>query len=263
VSTKHPKLVVLIEAPAAIRWTTQIERYFLKDWLLNPRIIIKMSTLCMANNLSELIPTRRTLLSRLKNWDDQESWQEFFNTYWKLIYGVATKAGLTKTEAQDVVQETVLIVAKKMPDFRYDPALGSFKQWLLRITRWRILDQLRKRPILDRRLGVVETVSQSSLDTATTELGEIEHVADPAGLNLAAMWEEEWAKNIFDTALEKVKREVSARQYQIFDLYVIKQWPVRKVARTLGINIAKVYLAKHRVAGSLKKEIQKLERAAF
>src|SRR6266516_1088602 len=93
----------------------------------------------------ELIPTRASLLTRLKNWQDRSSWQEFFDTYWKLIYGVARKAGLTDTEAQDVVQETMASVAKHMPTFKYDPALGSFKAWLLNMTRWRIIDQLRRR----------------------------------------------------------------------------------------------------------------------
>ena len=61
----------------------------------------------------ELIPTRRSLLIRLKDWNDQESWKEFFDTYWKLLHGVATNAGLNDAEAQDVVQDTVLSVAKK------------------------------------------------------------------------------------------------------------------------------------------------------
>ena len=93
----------------------------------------------------ELIPTRATLIQRLKNWQDQSSWQDFFDTYWKLIYGTAIKSGLTATEAQDVVQETMISVAKHMPAFKYDPAIGSFKTWLLNMTRWRITDQLRKR----------------------------------------------------------------------------------------------------------------------
>src|SRR5579859_5779081 len=93
----------------------------------------------------ELIPTRATLLQRLKDWQDQSSWEEFFNTYWKLIYGVAVKGGLTRQESEDVVQETMMAVAKHMPGFKYDPALGSFKGWLLNLTRWRITDQLRKR----------------------------------------------------------------------------------------------------------------------
>src|SRR4051812_20079887 len=60
----------------------------------------------------ELIPTRATLLHRLKNWEDNSSWHEFFNIYWRLIYGIARKAGLREEEAQDVVQETLISVAK-------------------------------------------------------------------------------------------------------------------------------------------------------
>jgi DNA-directed RNA polymerase specialized sigma24 family protein len=66
----------------------------------------------------ELIPTRWTLLSRLKDAADADSWQEFFDTYWRLIYGVARKAGLTEVEAQEVVQEVVIGVARKLPEFR-------------------------------------------------------------------------------------------------------------------------------------------------
>src|SRR6188472_4115314 len=100
--------------------------------------------------MDELIPTRATLIQRLKNWQDQSSWQDFFDTYWKLIYSVALKGCLTEAEAQDVVQETMLSVAKQMPSFKYDPSVGSFKSWLLTLTRWRIIDQFRKRgPIAD------------------------------------------------------------------------------------------------------------------
>ena len=64
----------------------------------------------------DLIPTRRTLLSRLKDWNDQENWRVFFDTYWRLIYSTAIKGGLTDAEAQDAVQETVISVMKSLPD---------------------------------------------------------------------------------------------------------------------------------------------------
>src|SRR2546422_10427578 len=99
-------------------------------------------------NDDEFIPTRRSLLSRLRNWEDQKSWQEFFDTYGKLIHRIAVKAGLSDAEAQDVVQETVIVVSRKIAGFKYDPALGSFKSWLLLITRRRIEKQLNKRPFL-------------------------------------------------------------------------------------------------------------------
>ena len=91
------------------------------------------------------LATRRSLLSRLKESNAEESWRQFFDTYWRLIYTTALGAGLTDAEAQEVVQETVLTVVKKIKSFRYDPAVGSFKGWLLTIVRWRVADQFRKR----------------------------------------------------------------------------------------------------------------------
>src|SRR2546430_12075049 len=91
------------------------------------------------------LQTRWSLIGRLKDLDDQQSWQEFFDSHWKLIYSVALRAGLNDAEAQEVVQETVISVAKKMPEFKADPVAGSFKSWLLTLTRWRITDQLRRR----------------------------------------------------------------------------------------------------------------------
>src|SRR5580700_7935799 len=85
------------------------------------------------------IPTRRSLLSRLKNWNDDESWKVFFETYWRLIYNTAVRAGLNDAQAQDVVQETVISVLKSISSFRYDPSKGTFKGWLLRLTQRRIV----------------------------------------------------------------------------------------------------------------------------
>jgi RNA polymerase sigma-70 factor (ECF subfamily) len=88
----------------------------------------------------------------------------------------------------------------------------------------------------------------------------IERVPDPSGLVVDEVWNKEWQKNLFDAAIERVKGQVSARQYQMFDLYVIKQWPVRKVASRLGVNIGRLYLAKHRISSLIKKEVKRLEK---
>src|SRR5689334_20434806 len=94
----------------------------------------------MSASADDSLLTRRTLLSRLRNLDDQESWRTFFNLYWRLVYNVARKAGLDDANAQEIVQETVIAVARQMPEFRYDPERGTFRHWLLRITRRRIID---------------------------------------------------------------------------------------------------------------------------
>src|SRR5213083_2837939 len=164
----------------------------------------------MAQDLIDLIPTRHSLLNRLKDWGDQTSWQDFFDTYWRLIYNVAVKAGLSDTEAQEVVQETVIAVANKIAEFKADPARGSFSAWLLHTTRWRIADQFRKRQAEAERNKAGDTPALHGEDTGLTDA--VNRVPDPAGVRLEVVWNEEWEKNLMAAALEQVKLQVSPRQ---------------------------------------------------
>ncbi len=200
---------------------------------------------------SGLIATRRSLVDRLANWDDQRRWQEFFDTYWKLIYSAARKSGLADAEAQEVVQETVITVAKNIDRLQYDPAIGSFKGWLLQITRWRIADQFRKREPE----GVKRSHLQDDSLTAT-----IDRVPDSRIVDLDAVWETEWKDNLLEAAIARVKRKIDPKQFQIFDCYVRKEWPAQKVSERLRVSVGQVYLARHRVAALLKKEIKTLEK---
>lgn len=211
----------------------------------------------MAVPNDELIPTRATLIQRLKNWQDQASWQVFFDTYWKLIYGVAIQGGLTTTEAQDVVQEIMMAVAKHMPTFQYDPSIGSFKGWLLNMTRWRILDHIRKR---QRRPPEAIPDEPAKDDHDEPETEALNRLADPFSENLELLWNAEWEKNLLETAVTNVKRRVEPEKYQIFDFYVNKNWPPEKVAKTFGLPVEQVYMTKHRVTDMIKDEVKRLEK---
>ena len=206
-----------------------------------------------AKNPDDFIPTRESLLGRLKDWDDQDSWSDFYNTYWRLIYSVALKSGLSEAEAADVLQETVLEVAKKLKQFKYDPAIGSFKGWLLTLTRWRIGDQLKKRK-----------QPAKYFDATTNKTRLIEQVADPASIEMPSrLWDEEWERNLLAVATERVREAVSPRQFQMFQLYVQREWPVRTVAKALGVTSTHVYVAKHRITALLKKEVNRLREKPF
>jgi RNA polymerase sigma-70 factor (ECF subfamily) len=197
--------------------------------------------------------TRWSLIGRLKNWDDRTGWQQFFDGYWKLIYRTATRAGLTESEAQEVVQETILSVAKGMKDFQADPSFGSFKGWLLLITRRRITDQLRKRK-------PEEWSPPREKEEAGTGTGTTDRIPDPGPQQWEKVWEEEWQKNVADAALESIKQQVNPKQYKIFYLHVMKQQSARAVRQALGVNIGQVYLAKHRISSLLKKEVKRQQK---
>lgn len=198
----------------------------------------------------ELIPTRATLLERLKDWRDAASWQEFFDTYWKLIYGVARKSGLTETEAEDVVQETMIAVAKYIPALKYDRKLGSFKHWLMNMTRWRIADQVHRRTPLAR---------PAASEESATGTDWLEKLPDPASLNLDQWWEDAWERNLFDAAVANVKRRMEPEKYQVFDFYVNKDWPPEKVAEAFHLSVNQVYLAKSRITDLIKEEVARLQ----
>ena len=205
------------------------------------------SSVVLAPTTDDSLPTRRSLLSRLRDLDDSDSWRTFFDTYWRLLYNVARKAGLNDTEAQDVVQETVISVARKMPEFRYDPAKGSFKQWLLLITRRRIHDQLR-------RAYRSRSVVPSPADAAGTPVSSV-----APDVQIDAAWDEEWRANLFQAALSRVRQRVNPKQYQVFDYCVLQEVRPSEVARMLGLNAAQVYLAKHRVSLAVKRAVGELE----
>jgi RNA polymerase sigma factor (sigma-70 family) len=211
---------------------------------ISERIVLKGCVFMAETNVfDELIPTRKSLLSRLKNWGDQDGWKVFFDTYWRLIYRAGRKAGLSDAEAQDAVQETLLSVCKSMPDFKYNQE-GSFKGWLLKLTSWRIMDQLRKRQKHLKNCGT----------RTSTGTDEIEAVPDTE-ISLDAAWNEEWEQNLMQVAIERVKRKVDGKHFQVFELSAVKGWPVARICKALKINRATIYLAKHRISKLIKQEV--------
>ena len=100
----------------------------------------------MSGPTSQRRATRSSFLERLKNWSDQESWRRFILDYGRVIRASAVKAGLRSDEADDVVQETLLSVARSIPGFIYDRSKGTFEGWVCRIAQLRVIGWI-KAPI--------------------------------------------------------------------------------------------------------------------
>ncbi len=210
------------------------------------------------------LETRPSLLDRLRSNDDPLSWNDFYKTYGGLIRSFAEKAGFTPDEVEEVLQETAIGVARRLPQFVYDPKVCRFKTWLLNLTRWRIQDQFRRRrrigsPSPDGGLAARQRNFPSASD-GSDETSALERVPDPALPEFGAEWDAAWEKALLTQALERVRARIDERQFQVFDLYVTKAWPPAQVAQTLGIGIARVYLTKHRVSALLEKEVRRLEK---
>lgn len=199
---------------------------------------------------TDSLPTRQSLLSRLRDWQDEAGWREFFESYWRLIYNVARKSGLPDTQAQDVVQNTFIYLSRRMPKFHYDRSRGSFKSWLRVVTRSRIHVYCRSE--LAR-----EKLIREPLPDAGTEAEDWE---DPNGSGLDQVWQEEWEQNLISTAFRRLRAKVSSQQLLIFRLAMMKELPLSQVAKKLRVSLPQVYLARHRVGKLFKAEIDRLRR---
>ena len=201
----------------------------------------------MSRKLASLDKTRGTLLNRLKDLNDSDSWREFFDKYWLFVFRISTRKGLSEAEAEEVTQEAMIRVAKAMPSFQYARKRGSFKNWLSQIVRNIIIDQYRKKKISTIPLGYSE--SAVCIDEAIIVENHIDKI-----------WDQEWRRNMINLALKGAQNRLSLKEYQIFHLNVILEHPASVTAEMVGVSVPRVYLAKFRAGRIFRQEYNKIKK---
>ena len=154
-----------------------------------------------------------------------------------------------------MVQETVLTVAKEMPRFHYDPAVGSFKNWLLQVTRSRINNAWRKK--------FYEKNGRTLPREQTLGTTTVEGLPAPASLDWEGTWSAEWEKGVLEAATARVRERADPAHYQMFYLHVVKEIPAKEVARRLKVHLMTVYYAKREITKLIKKEVAILEKKGW
>lgn len=206
----------------------------------------------MSKHPGETLRTRPTLLFRVQQSQDPVAWEEFHRLYRRLIHGRARRSGLSHADAEDVAQDVFQRVAESIKDFDLNPDRGSFRGWLMKLTQWRIADKfesLNRQP----KHSPSTHSPEDTLRTAT-----INRVPSPEAEE--DEWDREWQEHVLSAAIERLARQVKAKHFQVFDLYVRQQWPVLKVAAQLKVNPASVYVISHRLTKQLKEEVAKLQK---
>jgi len=182
--------------------------------------------------------TRATLLHRVRDPGDREAWEEFFALYAPLMEGYARASGLARADAEEVRDQCLEVLARKLPAFEYRPGQGSFQGWLFGIVRGKVVDLLRARKVRARES--VELAGLAGGEAAPEE-----------------QWEQAWRAEHLRHALRVLRQELSEERYRAFELLLVDEASVAEVAAQTGLAAAQIYKLK---AAALKRVRVLLER---
>jgi RNA polymerase sigma-70 factor (ECF subfamily) len=189
--------------------------------------------------------TGSVLLLLLDNPTDADCWNAFVDRYAPKIYGWCRQWRLQEADAQDVTQEVLARLVRKLRTFTYDPHKGTFRGWLKTLTHHAWCDYLEER---GRAGGGPEGLAR--LDTLEARQDLLGALAEVFDLELLA------------EAQARVQLQVSPRDWKIFQELAVEGRPGPAVARELGMTVTAVLMARSRVQKRLRQEIRRLEDAS-
>jgi RNA polymerase sigma factor (sigma-70 family) len=185
--------------------------------------------------------TRASLLLRIRDPSDRLAWNEFVQLYAPLIHAYGMHRGLQDADAADLVQDVLRRVARVAGKFEYDRRLGTFRGWLLTVTR----NELRK--------AAARRARQASGSGDTHLLGVLEQQPDDRAPD--PDWDREYQWRMFQWAAERVRGEFRGPTWQAFWRTVAEHEPIEQVAQQLGLSVGAVYVARSRVTARIRQEI--------
>ncbi|HKB00977.1 MAG TPA: sigma-70 family RNA polymerase sigma factor [Gemmataceae bacterium] len=185
--------------------------------------------------------TSASLLDRLRDDPDEASWRELVSLYTPLIRGWLRRYAARADDADDVVQEVLAVLTRKLPDFRKEPRPGAFRRWLRAITvnclraHWR------------RQRAHPPGTGDSDVARALTEL-------ENPDSGLSRLWDEEHDRHVTAALLELIQPRFADTTWQAFRRVALDGIPPTDVASELGLTVNAVFIAKSRVMTALRQE---------
>ncbi|HUE71198.1 MAG TPA: sigma-70 family RNA polymerase sigma factor [Pirellulaceae bacterium] len=185
--------------------------------------------------------TSLSLLDRLTHEPQAAAWDQFVELYRPLLTRWLTRYGVQGEDADDLTQETLMVVVRELPRFRHAQRAGSLRAWLRTILVHRLRDFWRSR-------------SYRPLATGNTDFqAQLADLADDAS-RISQVWNREHDELVMQRLLEAVRGRFAPQTWQAFRRQVIDGLSAEGVATELGMALGSVYVAKSRVLNALRRE---------
>jgi RNA polymerase sigma-70 factor (ECF subfamily) len=185
--------------------------------------------------------TSITLLERLRDRQDAGAWQVLFDLYAPLVRRWLRAPGVQAADVEDLTQEVLTVLARKMPDFVHSERKGAFRNWLKTITVHKLRDFLR-------------AGAHRPQNVAEDPDGWLAELEDPSS-GLSREWDRQHDQYIVRRLLDLLKPEFAPATWEAFRLRVLEDQPTAAVAQQLGLSVNAVVIAKSRVLARLREEL--------
>ncbi len=183
--------------------------------------------------------TSASLLESLRVGADGVAWQALCDIYSPLMRNWLSRNGVPQSDIEDLVQEVLMVVVRRIPEFHREPRCGAFRSWLRTITVNCLRDHWRRK-------------RKQEVAPGGMAFGEmIEQLADPRS-GISRLWDREYAEYVTGYLLNRICGQFSEKTWRAFLRFALDGLSADEVARELEMSPNAVFIAKSRVMASLR-----------
>lgn len=196
--------------------------------------------------MAEIPQTSIMLLKAISEDSDSVRWYDFYNRYHSVMDGYLRMA-FPSLEADDVIQDAMLVLMKKLPGYRYAPdEKGHFRNYLIGIVKFKAIEHLKRRKR-----------NAEGLD-AYKEDADVADAAKPVGTTEEDL--QQWRHDAYEIALAQLMAdtEVQERNKCVFLRVAVNGESPESVANAYGITRNNVDQIKTRMITKLREIVSRL-----
>jgi RNA polymerase sigma factor (sigma-70 family) len=173
---------------------------------------------------------------------DPSDWAEFVDRYGPLVLGWCRRWKLQEADAEDVTQDVLVRLAKKLRTFHYDPS-QSFRAYAKTLAYYTWCDCLeaRRRPGAG---GTGDSVVLEQLNSVAARDELQDQLADA------------FDRELLEAAMERVRLRVEPRTWEAFRLTAVEGLSGAEAASKAGMAVATAFKAKSKVQRMIREEVR-------
>lgn len=181
--------------------------------------------------------TSLSLLDRLCLAPQDGSWDQLVATYSPLLRNWIGQYGIQAADADDIIQDVLLVVMRELPSFRHNQQQGAFRTWLRRIVVNRIRNFWRTRARAGEHGGEI--------------MDRLDELEDPRSEG-SRLWDHEHHRHLTQQLLALLHSRFTETTRTAFRRLVLEGATPDEVSAQLGISLNAVFTAKSRVLRELR-----------